>query len=795
MLRNYFVIATRNLLNSKFYACINIVGLSIGIACCLVLALIVLDQLSFDRDNINVNHIYRVVHRENNGAESVNVATTQGVLGIELQRNFAEVKEATRVAFTQESIMIEGHETMERKITAVDPSFFSIFTVPMKKAVITKSPLPVDGILISESEATALFGKNDALGQVIKIKDLAEFKVVGVFQDMIRSHIRSGYIISFSWIEKTQPQATSWHFNSYYNYVLLSPDKNISGFNEKLNAFVHRYTPESWKSYEYFLQPLPEIYLDSSFHNNPNLAIGKTYSFALVMVGFIILVLACFNYMNMATARYSRRALEVGIRKVMGAHRVQLIAQFLTESFIICTFSFSLAILWADLALPFFQAFTNTSQTEMIRFNMSNFFNDYKMVLGLVASNFLLAMAAGSYPAFFLSRFIPVAVLKGQRISDTSRRLRRTLVSFQFAITAILLILVAMIFKQTQFMKAKDLGFRKEGLLFFAAVRNPGLSPASFKYELQKIAGVNQVASASILPGRLINTTNLRLANTPDEESIKIGFVSVDHDYISTLGLTLLAGRNFNVIGSDKDKGIIINEEAAQTFGWTPEQAIGKRVAGFIFSDSLPGEIIGIVKNYHVSSVRKKILPLALNYKPDNNRYVARLDGADFAAIRDKVKARIQTLVPNTPSEPVLIDDYLDSVYMLEEKLGQLLTFFSVLAVIIGCLGLYALAAYEGEQRVKELGIRKIMGATSPQLLVMLSVNFLKPVLISMIIAMPLAYLVGNLWLRTFSYRASWSLEIFLQSAIWIIVLGWFTVLSQGIRASRLNPADALRHE
>lgn len=793
MIRNYFIIATRNLKNSTLYSVINIVGLSIGIACCLVLALLVLDQWSYDANHQHGDDIFRVVHRQVEGAQSMNLAYTQGPLGPELVRNFGEIKEATRVGILQENVIVGNKEPLEKKILAVDPSFFSIFTVPFK-TVARKNVLTESSILISESEAIALFGNANPIGEMIAIKDLASFRVDGVYKDMLRSHLRSSYIISFSWIEKTQSHASSWNFNSFYNYVLLQPQEDVQDMNRRINAFVHRHIPESRKSFEFFLQPLREIHLDTSYAGNPSPAIGKTYSYGFATVGLIILLLACFNYMNMATARSARRALEVGVRKVMGAYRRQLIAQFLAESFIICTFSFLLAILWADLALPFLQSFTNASPVEMMRFDLNNFFNDYRLVAGLIACNFLLALVAGCYPAFFLSRFVPAAVLKGRKMSDSSRRMRRSLVSVQFTLTAILVILVTVVFRQVHYMKSKDLGFNKQGLLFFAAVPDSALSVASFKAELQKIAGVKQIAVASALPGRLINTTGLRKANTPEAENLKIGFVSVDHDYIPTLQLTLLAGRNFHINGSDTDTGIILNEKAVHALGWTPEQAIGKRVSGFIFTDSVPGEVIGVIKDYHVSSLRKEIMPLALNYQVANNRYIARLEGTDLLHTKGLIEKAATPLISGTTFEARLMDDYLDNVYMVEEKLGQLLTFFSVLAIVIGCLGLYALSAYEGEQRIKELGIRKIMGATPLQLLMLLSGNFLRPVFISLVIAMPLAYFVGNLWLQTFPYHTPWSAGIFLQAAFWLLMLGWLTILGQGVRASWLNPADTLRH-
>lgn len=794
MLRNYFIIATRNLLKSKVYTVINIFGLSIGIACCLILSLLVLDQFSFDRDNVNADNIYRVVHKQVSENETSYIALTQGLMAPELEKNFPEVRSSTRAAITSEIVIVSNKDPKEKRVLAVDSGYFKMFTVPMIKHSGKSKVLSEGGILISESEAVALFGKENAIGEVIALKGVGEFKVEGIYQDLLRSHLRTDYVISFGWIEKQRPFANSWNFNSFYNYVLLSPGENVEELNKKIDAFVDSHTPTSWKEFDYFLQPLLDIYTNTHFSNNPSPSIGKVFAFAFATIGAIILLLACFNYMNMATARSAGRALEVGVRKVMGAHRRQLIFQFLTESIILVTLSFLLAILWADLMIPVFKVFTNASTIEMMRFDLSNFFDDYRLVIALLACNFLLAVFAGSYPSFYLSRFLPVLVLKGKQGTDASRKLRRVIVGIQFSLTAILLICVIVTFRQVDYMKNKDLGFKKEGLLLFGAALDSTISTQAFKAELRAITGVEQITVASSLPGRLINTTEMRKLGEPADMNVNIGFVSIDEDYIPTLGLELLAGRNFHANGADERTGVIINEKACEAYGWTPANAIGRRVTGFIFTDSLPGEVIGVIKDFNISSLRKAIMPLALNYQRDNNRYLARIEG-DPLKVRAQVDAKIRSIIPTTPFETRLMNDYIDNVYQIEQKLGEILTVFCVLAIIIGCLGLYALAAYEAEQRLKELGIRKIMGASSLTLLLLLSRNFLKPVLMATLVAMPLAYLLANWWLETFPYHTEWSTGIFFEAAAWLAGLGWLTVLGQGLRASLLNPADVLKHE
>jgi putative ABC transport system permease protein len=798
MIRNYFVIATRNMLNSKLYSCINIVGLSLGIACCLVLALLVLDERSYDKYNENAEDIYRVVNVQATENYLTNMALTQGALAPELAKNFPQVKAATRVAWFLKTLHAEGKDPVEGKVLAVDPSYLSIFTLRFKTNSGKHERISEKGICISESAAVKLFGKVDPLGQVVSVADIGELKVTGVFYDFpTQSHLRGDFLISFSWIEKSEPLALSWNSNSYYNYVRMDRGENIASFNKKLNAFVHKYGPESWKSYTYYLQPLLEIHMDDTFHGNASPAVGQVVITAFIAMGIIILLLACFNYMNMATAKSARRALEVGVRKVMGAHRVQLMGQFMAESFLVCTFSFLLAILWADLALPLFNAFLTMPTILGVRdLHMSLFFSDYKLIAVLIGCVVLLSLVAGSYPAFFLSKFLPAKVLKSRVVSNSSRRLRRSLVLVQFSLTTILLILAVVVFRQNDFMKTKDLGFNKDQLILFSAVRNTDTSLPVFKSELRKIPGVKQVTCVSSLPGRTMGSNEIRPYNASEEENIKIGWVSIDHEYIPALQLKLLAGRNFYENGADEKTGVIINEMAAQALGvYEVEKAIGMPLSGFIFGDSIRGEIIGVVKDYHNSSLRREIVPMALCYGTENNRYMVRAEGDELLNVRDQINTAVRKLIPDKPVESVLMDDYMDSVYLPEEKIAQILTFFATLAIIIGCLGLYALSAYESEQRTKELGIRKIMGATTLQLLTFLSKGFMKLVLVSMVVAMPLAYLLSNFWIHTFPYSMTLSSGLFVLSAFSILMLAWLTIATHALKAAGNNPVEALRHE
>jgi putative ABC transport system permease protein len=717
---------------------------------------------------------------------------SQGVLGPELKKYFPEVIHATRIAFARTNVTAQTKDNFEEMVLAVDPSFFSMFTIPFKSKSGLKGTIQPADIFLSESAAAKLFGKKDPVGEPVSIGGLGEFQVAAIFKDFpFATHIHCDFIVSFANIERTQPLAASWESNNYYNYVLLPEGHDAEAFNKKLNDFISRHIPASWTSYQYYLQPLTEVHGDDSYIGNPFSSPGKTMLISLVTVGMIILLLACFNYMNMATARSTRRAVEVGIRKVMGAYRLQLIGQFMAESVILVVISFSLGILWADLSLPAFEAFMG----PQLQLTMHSYFNDYRMATTLLISVAVVSLVAGSYPSFFLSRFVPVMVLKGKQVSDSSRRLRRALVSLQFTLTGIFIVVAIVVFRQADYLKSRDLGFDKENLAVVVATPPVDISLESFKSELLKTPGVKSVCSSSSLPGaKKLETTDVRVAGAPAESNIKTTWLSADHDYVTTLGLKLLAGRNFLANGMDIGRSVILNERAIGVLGWTPEQAIGKKLAGLTFSDSIPGVVVGVVADYNAAALRRKIANLMIVCGADHKRFLARIEGGD-QQVTEKMTEIVNRFDSSNTTPVMTFGEYMESLYVAETKIGQLLTFFTILAITIGALGLYALSAYEGEQRMKELGIRKILGASSTQLLLMLSRNFLRPVLVALVISMPLAFLVANLWLRTYPYRMSWSITIFLEATLCMFVLGWIAIVSQGIKASTLNPADTLRHE
>lgn len=788
MIRNYFTIAWRNLKNNILFSTLNVIGLSIGMACCLITGLFAYQEYNYDTHHEHADRIYRVVNRQVEGSKSGYSALTPGTLAPELEKSFPEIEAATRVGFIRVSLSVDGKEAEEVNMMAVDPAFLSVFTIPF--VFKSDDSISSEGIFINQFAASRLFGTKNPIGETISLGKDIHLKVLGVFKDFPRtSHIMADFIISFNWIEKTEAHAASWNFNSYYNYVLMPEEFDKQAFDLKLNEFVHRYTPVAWKNIEYFLQPLRQINLAAGYAANPRGSIGKILINGFVMVSLIILLLASFNYMNLATARSSKRALEVGIRKVVGAYRFQIVRQFLVESLILCTIGFLLAILLADFGLQFFNSFTG------FKLVLSTFFGNPKLLAWIIGLLLFITVVAGGYPAFFLSKFVPSAVLKGQRLSDSSRRLRKGLVLFQFSLTGLLVVLVIVVLKQTSFMREKDLGFNKEGLIIFDADRNKEIGLESFKTEMKKIPGIKQISSASEVPGSRLSSTSVLEFGKPEDESIKTLWVFTDHEYIPTLELTLVAGRNFNSSGNDADKGAIINESAVTKFGWTPEEAIGKRVVGFIFNDSLPGEIIGVIKDFHISPLRKEIMPLIMGYSEDATSYIVRVESTNLSQTRKHINEVGTKHTHGDKFECRFMEEALEESYGAEIKTGQMLTFFTFLAILIGCSGLYALSAFEGEQRIKELGIRKIMGATSQQLLLILSRDFLKLIVISLFVAMPLSYFLGNFWLRTYPYRISWSADIFLLAGGFILLLGWITILTQAIKASRLNPVDALRYE
>lgn len=788
MIRNYFLIAWRNLRNNLLFASLNVLGLAIGMAACLVTGLFAYQQYTFDTHHKNADRLYRVVNKQVEGNKSTHVALSQAPLAPEIVKSFSEIESATRLSFTSVSLSTEGKEPEQVMVMAVDSTFFNMFTITYKQAP-PKNRLPLDGILLSEQAVERVFGKKNPIGETISLGKDIHLKVVGIFHNQpMTSHLKFDFIMSFAWIEKTDEHAHSWSFNSYYNYLLMPESFDKQAFDAKLNEFVHRYTPAGWKAFEYFLQPIRKINLAPGYVGNPRGSIGKILINGFIMVSIIILMLASFNYMNLATARSAKRALEVGIRKVVGAVRGQLIRQFLVESIILCTIAFLLAILLADIGVQLFNEFTG------LWLHLGTFFTNPKLVLWMIGIVLFIAIVSGGYPAFFLSHFLPAAVLKGQRLTNSGRRLRKGLVIFQFSLTGLLVVLVIVVLMQNNYMRDKDLGFNKTGMVVFEAERNQSIGLEAFKSEIGKISGVKLVASATKLPGTRMNSTSLREVGKPEDENFIAEWLYADQDYIATLELRLLVGRNFTPNGSDAETGAIINENAAAAFGWTPEQAIGKRILGFSYTDSLPGEVIGVIKDFHISPLRKEIIPLVIGYSKDNVCYMVRVEGANVNVIKDQIN-QLSDKFTLDPLEGVFMEEVLEENYGAEIKTGQMLTFFTFLAILIGCSGLYALSAFEGEQRIKELGIRKIMGANARQLLFLLSRDFLQLIAVSLVIAMPLAYFLGNIWLRLYPYRISWSAGIFLIAAGFILGIGWLTILTQAIKVSRLNPVEALRYE
>lgn len=787
MIRNYFIIAWRNLKNNLMFSMLNVIGLSIGMACCLITALFAYQEFNYESHHEKADRIYRIVNRQVEGNKSTYVAFSQGPISPEIVKTFPEVENATRIGTLGLSLLMEGKEPENVRVMTVDPSFFSMYTIPFKSAP-KGDTLTDDGVLISEYAADRIFGTKRAIGETISFDDM-HFKVLGVYKNFpLSSHLYGDFIISFVWTEKTEPQAASWSSNSYYNYVLMPEKFDVDAFNTKLNKFIHGFTPEAWKSFEYFLQPIGKINLAPGYVGNPKGSLGKILINGFIMVSFIILLLASFNYMNLATARSASRALEVGVRKVVGAVRGQLIRQFLIESIILCVIAFLLAILWTDFGIQFFNAFTGFGLT------LSTFFSNPKILIWIILVLLIIAVGSGCYPAFFLSRFVPSAVLKGQRSSESGRRLRKGLVVFQFSLTGLLVVLVVVVLKQTNYMREKDLGFNKNGMVVFYAERNQNISLEAFKSEIKKISGVKQIATATKVPGTRMSTTDIWEFGKPSEESIRSLWIFADQDYLPTLELTLLSGRNFIENGIHEEYKAIINENAATALGWTPEEAIGKKLFGFSFSDSIPGEVVGVIRDFHISPLRKEIIPLIIAYSRDADSYLVRVEGSDRNHVISQIDELGAKYSHGDKVESQLFEEVLKINYGAEIKTGQMLTFFTVLAILIGCSGLYALSAFEAQHRIKELGIRKIMGASAGQLLYILSRDFLKLIIVALFLALPISYFLSNMWLRVYPYRISWSVEIFAMAAGFILILGWLTVLTQSIKASRLNPADALRY-
>ena len=795
MFRNYIKIALRNIKTHKGYSFINIAGLAVGLTCCILILLWVQDELSYDRYHENADRICRITYAEEIGGAFDHYAVSPFAAAPTFTAEVPEVIAYTRLWQRTGLVSYNAKKFDEHGIFYADKAFFEIFTHEFIEGDPTTALESPGSIVITHKMAKKIFVNENPLGKTVNLNADGDLKVTGVVKDVPRnSHFHFNYLVSMSTIQgKRAEYLDAWLVIMGWSYVLLDERAEFQSVEKKLASIVDKHAGDEARKYGqklfYYLQPLTDIHLRSHLEGEIEGNGDIRYVYVFSIVAAFILLIACINFMNLSTARSTKRGREVGLRKVLGAHKKRLIVQFLTESVGYCFFALFLAINVVWLLVP---AFNNLTGKE---FAMSSLFN-WAVIIVLLVLAALTGITAGSYPAFFLSSFQPIDTLrkKGQRGSKRSI-IRTCLVIFQFTISIILVISTFIVLRQLNFMKNHNLGFKKEQVL---AIRIKGRAIQeqfeAFKNELKKSASILEASYSNGIPGRAEAVLTTFLEGQPDSVSFTFDYIFSDYDFLKTYEIELLEGRDFSRdFGSDKEGAFLINQTAAAKLGWR-EQTIGKKIG---YSREVMRPIVGIVKDFHYRSLKQIIGPLAIFLRPRHDTYMSiKMNTDDISGTLSYIEKIWDAFEKERSFEYFFVDENFDSLYHSEERLSQIITLFSFIAIFVACLGLFGLTSYTAEQSTKEIGIRKVLGASTGSIVIQLSGNFLRWIFIANIIAWPLTYFVmKNYWLLNFPFRIPITLLTFVTAGLIAFFIALLTVSYQSIKAALANPVDSLRYE
>jgi putative ABC transport system permease protein len=805
MIKNHIKIAFRSLFRNKTFSLINMAGLAIGIATCLLILLFVQNELSYDRFNEKAGRIVRVVFRGSIQGEKMKEGNVMPPVAQTLQKDYPEVQAATRLRLAGFPRISIGEKTFKDNAFAyVDSNFFQVFTLPFIKGDPKNALLDPNSIVISETVAKKYFGSEDPVGRTLHFKDInADLKIAGVMRDIpANSHFHFDIFGSMGRLPESRNP--SWMTSEYYTYLVLPEGYDYKKLQAKMVGIMEKYAgSEVEKAFGMpyaqflkkgnelglFLQPLTDIHLHSDFNMEIEGGSDIRYVYIFSAVAIFMLFIACINFMNLSTAGASKRAREVGIRKVMGSLRIQLVKQFLLESLLITTAGLLIAIALVYWVLPFFNHLAGK--------NLSlNLLGNSWLVPALLIFGLITGFLAGCYPAFYLSSFNPVTVLKGKFSSNRkSIRLRSGLVVFQFLISIVLIVATTVVYKQLAFIQNEKLGYDKNQVLIVEESYWLGNNQDAYKQKLLADPRVISVSSSGYLPaGYSYNNNFMVYPENKTDQLVKTLRYDVDYTYIPTLGMEMAAGRNFSKDFGTDSLGMIINEEAAKAFGWGAN-ALGHRVTR-PDNDGLKTtfHVIGIVRDFHFKSMHETISPLIMVLGRDYENIIVKTKTRDISGLLATMKNQWGALA-DMPFTYSFLDERFASTYNAEQKLGSILGIFAGLTIFVACLGLFGLATFTAEQRIKEIGIRKVLGATVSGIVVLLSKDFLKLVLIAFLIATPLAWYLMNLWLQDFAYKMNISAWIFVMAALLAVAITLLTVSFRAIRAAVANPVDSLRNE
>ncbi|MBA4053464.1 MAG: ABC transporter permease [Marivirga sp.] len=806
MIKNYLVIALRSFLKHKTFTFLNVIGLSLGMVASLLILQYVKYERSYDTFHSKARDIYRVQYNQwQNGKLRFECAAAVPAVGPALKNNFPEVKRFTRL-FPVSGIASYESPTRgvvsfrEEKMQIVDSSVFDVFDINLLKGDKISSLAGPDKVVLSERAVERYFADEDPIGKTISWDGNRKFEVTGVFETLPEnSHIKFDFMFSYATLNRETENAseTEWGWYDFNTYVLLEPGTDVGVLQAKWNTWLAKDREEDWKKYsgkqEFILQPLLDIHLGAVLlqESQPEERGNADSVYALSAIAFFILLIAWVNYINLATAKSFERANEVGVRKVMGALKNQLMKQFLSEAFLVNLFAALISVLGVWLLWKSFSDFSGRN----IPLNYLLQPDFWWLVTGLFLAG---TMLAGFYPAMVLSSFKPVSVLKGKIINARGNVLRKGLVVFQFMASVVLIIGSVVVYQQLRFMRNQDLGVDINQTI---VLKGPGAvvdslfqkSLEAIKEDAMKIPGVKSMTSSSNVPGDEIFWANgiLRFGST-NNNRISGYIVGMDHDYVDAFGLEIIEGRNFDLT-TNRRKSVILNRAMVTALDFKdPGSAVGEKVVQG--NDTM--DIIGVLENYHQMSLKEQVTPLVYRYTPQFARFLSfKVESNNYQQTLSSLEQVWNIHFPGNPMDYFFLDQFFNRQYESDKRFGEIFSMFTLLAIFVACLGLFGLASFMTLQRTKEIGIRKALGSTSSQVVLLLSKGFIELVIIANMIAWPLAWFVMDRWLQGFPYRISINPLLFLVAGFGVVLIAFLSVGFQTLKAAAVNPASSLRSE
>ncbi len=795
MLIGFLKTIARGLLRNRAVLLINVSGLGLGLMCSILILLFVRDELSFDRFHADAEHIYRLrVERFSAGAPEFSAAASAPMMPAALN-DLPQIEAGTRLFLNPVAVTHDDVTVFEDGVMFADDSFFDVFSFSLLSGDPRRALLDPNSMVLTESAARRYFDSEPAVGQLLEVSG-RDMTVQAVVADPpSQSHFDFDMLVSFATLEAIQGPSTNWGWWDlrYHTYLKLAPGADVEGAAELVREMPSRYVGDEEEGSGYrqflYLQPLDSIHLNSNYRfelgNNSSVLTVAVFA----AVGVFILLIACINFINLSTARASERAREVGLRKTLGADARHLIARFLTESVLVALVAFVLALLAIQLLLPLFNSLAQKSLAL-------DWLAQWPMLLGLLSGAIGVGMLAGLYPALVLSRFAPNEALNEQRSSQGGRAwLRQGLVVLQFTISVVLIIGSLIAQRQLGYMLASDMGFDKEQMLVVNARNTDALEGEleSLRTELLALPGVQRVTASLSVPGRPMPTNVADLLRGQGETGQTFFFLPVDHDFIETYDLELIAGRGFGrEFEADASGSFVINEAAYRALGWTaPQQAIGQELTRQ-FSDSR--DIVGVMRDFNYRSLQFTVEPLVLYIRPDSYDFLSvKMSGDDNRSTIASIEETWRQFAPGQPFDYFLLQNDFDQQYHLELQVSRLLRSFTTLAILIACMGLYALAAFMTNKRRKELGIRKVLGATAARLVLLLLQAFTRPVVMATLLAIPISWYLAGQWLNDFANRIDMGWDVFFIASVLALLIAMITVAGHALRAALSNPLRSIR--